>query len=51
MTDPDGTVYEGMFKKGYKHGEGTLTKKSGKCIKGEWKMGELVESFSSSRRR
>ena len=42
MTYPDGTYYEGKWKKGYKHGKGTLKKKNGKYVYGEWKMGELV---------
>jgi hypothetical protein len=39
----DGSVYEGLFKAGKKHGRGRQSQKKG-SVEGEWKDGELIKS-------
>ena len=37
---PDGTVYEGLWKAGRKHGKGTLQEPGGRSYVGEWADGK-----------
>jgi len=37
MTYSDGSIYEGEFLLGKKHGKGTMTYPDGKVKKGKWK--------------
>ena len=40
----DGRVFDGMWKNGLQHGEGTYTNAEGKVRKGVWKEGTRVKS-------
>ena len=39
----EGKKYSGEFKKNKYHGQGTMTLKDGKVIKGLWKKGDFVK--------
>lgn len=46
MTYPDGTYYDGQWKKGYKHGQGVQSLEDGRLRRGEWEIGELKQWLS-----